>query len=338
MKHLLLLGTGGTIACKRGENGLTPLLTGDELLSYVPDAKKFCEVETVQVLNIDSTNMHPKHWLKLAQVLEENYDNYDGFVICHGTDTMAYTAAAMSYLVQHSSKPIVITGAQKPIDLDVTDARTNLLDSLRFAASDRAHGVTIVFDGKVIAGTRGKKERSKSYNAFSSINFPYIATIQDSHIIFYLDDKDQVSEDVTFYHKLDSKVTLLKLIPSMNGGILDYLFKHYDAVIIESFGVGGIPSYEDDSFHRAIERWINAGKFVIMTTQVTNEGSNMSVYEIGKTIKKEFGLLEAYDMTLEATVTKLMWILGQTHSPDTVREMLYSTINRDILYTTKWKA
>ena len=112
----------------------------------------------------------------------------------------------------------------------------------------------------------------------------------------------------------------------------------YDAVIIESFGVGGIPSYEDDSFHRAIERWINAGKFVIMTTQVTNEGSNMSVYEIGKTIKKEFGLLEAYDMTLEATVTKLMWILGQTHSPDTVREMLYSTINRDILYTTKWNA
>ena len=250
---------------------------------------------------------------------------------------MAYTAAAMSYLVQHSKKPIVITGAQKPIDLDVTDARTNLLDSLRFASCERAHGVNIVFDGKVIAGTRGKKERTKSYNAFSSINFPYIATIQDNHIIFYLDDKDRLTEEVTFYHKLDSKVTLLKLIPSMNGGILDYLFKHYDAVIIESFGVGGIPSYEDDSFHRAIERWVNAGKFVIMTTQVTNEGSNMSVYEIGKTIKKEFGLLEAYDMTLEATVTKLMWILGQTHDPDMVREMLYSTINRDILYTTKWK-
>mgnify|MGYP000768287103 FL=1 len=166
----------------------------------------------------------------------------------------------------------------------------------------------------------------------------YKRQIQDNHIIFYLDDKEQMQDEVTFYHKLDSKVTLLKLIPSMNGDILDYLFKHYDAIIIESFGVGGIPSYEDDSFHRAIERWVNAGKFVIMTTQVTNEGSNMSVYEIGKTIKKEFGLLEAYDMTLEATVTKLMWILGQTHEPDMVKEMLYSTINRDILYTTKWKA
>mgnify|MGYP005845957953 CR=1 FL=1 len=172
MKHLLLLGTGGTIACKRGENGLTPLLTGDELLSYVPDAKKFCEVETVQVLNIDSTNMHPKHWLKLAQVLEENYDDYDGFVICHGTDTMAYTAAALSYLIQNSRKPVVITGAQKPIDLEITDAKTNLCDSLRFASCDKAHGVNIVFDGKVIAGTRGKKMRTKSYNAFSRSRRP----------------------------------------------------------------------------------------------------------------------------------------------------------------------
>ena len=136
---------------------------------------------------------------------------------------MAYTAAAMSYLVQHSSKPIVITGAQKPIDLDVTDARTNLLDSLRFAASDRAHGVTIVFDGKVIAGTRGKKERSKSYNAFSSINFPYLAVIQDEHILYYIDDKWQDRESVRFYHEMDSQVSLLKLIPSMDSSLLDYM-------------------------------------------------------------------------------------------------------------------
>lgn len=161
MKHILLLGTGGTIACKHGDSGLTPLLTGDELLSYVPAARSFCEVDATQVLNIDSTNIHPNHWQLLSKVLEENYDNYDGFVICHGTDTMAYTAAAMSYMVQHSKKPIVITGAQKPIDLDVTDARTNLLDSLRFASCERAHGVNIVFDGKVIAGTRGKRNAQR---------------------------------------------------------------------------------------------------------------------------------------------------------------------------------
>ena len=338
MKKILLIATGGTIASKYTAEGLAPQISADELLEYIPEAREFCTIDTVQPFALDSTNVCADHWLKLARLIESKYEFYDGFVLCHGTDTMAYTAAALSYLIQNNRRPIVITGAQKPIDLAITDARSNLLDSLRFASHDRAHGISIVFGGKVIAGTRAKKEFSKSYNAFSSINFPYIATIQDNHIIFYLDDKDRLTEEVTFYHKLDSKVTLLKLIPSMNGGILDYLFKHYDAVIIESFGVGGIPSYEDDSFHRAIERWVNAGKFVIMTTQVTNEGSNMSVYEIGKTIKKEFGLLEAYDMTLEATVTKLMWILGQTHEPDMVKEMLYSTVNRDILYTTKWKA
>lgn len=335
LKRILMIATGGTIASKRSENGLLPLMTSEELLSFVPDVTKICEVTAMQVCNIDSTNIQPKHWLLIASTIEIYYEQYDGFVICHGTDTLAYTAAALSYLIQNSPKPIVITGAQKPIDLEITDAKTNLTDSFLFASCDKAHDVNIVFDGKVIAGTRGKKERTKSYNAFSSINFPYIATIQDQHIIFYLDDKAQMRGDVVFYHKLDSKVTLLKLIPSMNGGILDYLFRHYDAVIIESFGVGGIPTYEDDSFHKAIERFVNAGKFVIMTTQVTNEGSNMSIYEIGKTIKKEFGLLEAYDMTLEATVTKLMWILGHTHEPDMVREMLYSTINRDILYTVK---
>ena len=334
MKHILLLGTGGTIACKRGDNGLTPLLTGDELLSYVPAAREFCHVDAIQVLNIDSTNIHPKHWLMLSQVLEKNYDNYDGFVICHGTDTMAYTAAAMSYLVQHSSKPIVITGAQKPIDLDVTDARTNLLDSLRFASCDRAHGVSIVFDGKVIAGTRGKKERTKSYNAFSSINFPDLAVIQEEHILFYIDDKWQDKETVRFYHDLDSRVALLKLIPSMGSSVLDYLAEHHDAVVIESFGVGGLPSYDSGDFYSSIEKWISQGKVIVMTTQVTQEGSNMSVYEVGQKIKNAFGLIESYDMTLEATVTKLMWILGQTREPDRIRELFYRTVNHDILWKT----
>lgn len=123
--------------------------------------------------------------------LKKKYEFYDSFVICHGTDTMAYTAAALSYLIQNNRRPIVITGAQKPIDLAITDARSNLLDSLRFASHDRAHGVSIVFGGKVIAGTRAKKEFSKSYNAFSSINYPDIASIHDSRIIFYIDDKDQ---------------------------------------------------------------------------------------------------------------------------------------------------
>lgn len=336
MKRILMIATGGTIASKRSDDGLKPLITSDELLGYVPDAREFCHADAIQVLNIDSTNMQPKHWLMIAAAIEKHYERYDGFVVCHGTDTMAYTAAALSYLIQNSAKPIVITGAQKPIDLEITDAKTNLLDSLRFACCDKAYGVTIVFDGKVIAGTRGKKERTKSYNAFSSINFPYIATIQDDHIIFYLDDKSLLAKPVCFYHELDSRVALLKLIPSLDSGVLDYLAEHYDVLIIESFGVGGLPSYESGDFHSAIERWVNAGKTVVMTTQVTNEGSNMSVYEVGNTIKRQFGLLEAYDMTLEATVTKLMWILGQTNDSEEIHRLFYQTVNRDMLFTPGW--
>jgi L-asparaginase len=332
MKKILLLGTGGTIACKRTENGLKPVITSDEILTYVPASREFCEIDSIQILNIDSTNIQPVHWLSMAKAIEEHYADYDGFVITHGTDTMAYTAAALSYLIQNSRKPIVITGAQKPIDMENTDARTNLADSLRFASCDKAHGVSLVFDGKVIAGTRGKKMRTKSYNAFSSINFPYIAIIQEEHILFYLDDKDRIKEPVTFYHTLDSSVGILKLIPSTDASLLDYMAEHYDAVIIESFGVGGLPSYENGDYYRAVSRWTALGKTVVMTTQVTNEGSNMSVYEVGKNIKKEFGLLEAYDMTLEAAVTKTMWILGQTKDPKEIRSLFYQTINRDVLW------
>lgn len=333
LKRILLLATGGTIACKRTDGGLTPVITSQELLSYVPAARQFCKVHTVQLMNIDSTNMQAEHWLLIAAAVEKNYDSYDGFVITHGTDTMAYTAAALSYLVQNSFKPIVITGAQKPIDMDVTDARTNLLDSLRVASDERAYGVNIVFDGKLIAGTRGKKERTHSYNAFSSINFPYLASVQDDRCIFYLNDKNQQTESVRFYHTLDDRVTLLKLIPSMDAAILDYMAERYDAVIIESFGVGGLPSYRSGDFYNAIARWTELGKTVVMTTQVPREGSNMTVYEVGRGIKQDFGLLEAYDMTLEATVTKLMWILGQTRDAAEIHRLFYTTINRDILWS-----
>lgn len=331
MKKILLIGTGGTIACKRSSDGLKPVITSEEIAAYVPDVKSFCDIDSVQIMNIDSTNMQPKHWLKMAETIEKNYDGYDGFVICHGTDTMAYTASALSYLIQNSSKPIVITGAQKPIDMENTDARINLTDSLRYAASDRSSNVNIVFDGKVIAGTRGKKVRTKSYNAFSSINFPYVATVQEQKILYYITDESE-NMPVEFSHSLDTNVALLKLIPATDASLLDYMAEHYDAVIIESFGVGGLPSYENSDFYNAVSHWTDMGKTVVVATQVTNEGSNMTVYEVGRNIKKEFGLLETYDMTLEAAVTKMMWILGKTKNPKEIKELFYKTVNKDILW------
>lgn len=332
MKKILLIATGGTIASKYTAEGLAPQISADELLEYIPEAREFCTIDTVQPFALDSTNVCADHWLKLARLIESKYEFYDGFVLCHGTDTMAYTAAALSYLIQNNRRPIVITGAQKPIDLAITDARSNLLDSLRFASHDRAHGISIVFGGKVIAGTRAKKEFSKSYNAFSSINYPDIASIHDQKIIFYIDDKDQSTKPLVFYHEMNQKIFLLKLIPGIDGKVVDALFPSYSGLIIESFGVGGLPHYENDNFIDAIAHWIEAGKPVCMATQVTHEGSDMEVYQVGKVIKERFPVLESYDMTLEASVTKMMWALGQTRDMEKFKELFYTTINHDLLF------
>ena len=330
-KKLLLIATGGTIASRHTESGLSPQIPGEELLSYIPEAAELCDIDTVQPFSLDSTNIYWKQWAALSRLIEERYGEYDGFVICHGTDTMAYTAAALSYLVQNSRKPVVITGSQKPIDLPITDARSNLLDSVRFAADDRAHDVCIVFGGQVIAGTRAKKERTKSYNAFSSINYPPIAIVQDRNIFFYIDDKARVTGEAVFAHAMDPDVFLYKLTPGSDGRVLESLMDSCDAVIIESFGVGGIPRYEDDRFPQIIRRWTEAGKLVVMATQVTHEGSDMAVYQVGQSIKNEYRLPESYDMTLEAVVAKTLWILGRTKDRDRFEELFYTPVNHDLL-------
>ena len=331
MKKILLIATGGTIASKSSEEGLTPLISSEELLAHVPQVKKFCTVETMQILNIDSTNIQPEHWLLIAATIKEHYADYDGFVVCHGTDTMAYTTAALSYLIQNSPKPIVVTGAQKPIDMDVTDAKTNLADSLLYASHNTAHGVCLVFDGKVIAGTRARKVRTKSYNAFESINYPHLATIHDGRIIQYITESVPCAYPA-FYDTLSPKVCLLKLIPGVNPDVLTYMGEKYDAIIIESYGVGGIPSDEHRNFLNEVERLVGMGKIIVMTTQVMHEGSDMDVYAVGHVAKQRYGLMESFDMTLEATVTKLMWILGQTSDPERVKDMFYSTVGHDILW------
>ena len=332
MKRILMIGTGGTIASKQTEYGLAPGLSAEDILTYIPAVSQICEVDSVQVCNLDSTNVTPEHWKLLVKTVEENYDRYDGFVICHGTDTLAYTAAALSYMIQNSSKPIVITGAQKPIYMDITDAKTNLLDSFIYAADDASQDVNIVFDGKVIVGTRAKKERAKSYNAFSSINFPYPAVIQDGMLVRYIPEIPYEGP-VKFYHEMKNSIYVMKLIPGMNPEMLKYLFQHYDCLVIESFGVGGIPNSLIEEFYAEMHKWKDKGKFVVMTTQVANEGSNMTVYEVGKRVKLDFKLLEAYDMTLEAIITKMMWLMGLgNQSYEEIRKGFHTVVNHDILF------
>ena len=330
MKKILFIATGGTIASMKTENGLTPQIHPDELLSYIPKLKDICEVETLQLLNLDSSNMEPKHWIKMVECIQENYGKYDGFVIAHGTDTMAYTAAGLSYMVQNSKKPIVITGSQKPINMDITDAKTNLLDSFIYASDDRSQGVVIVFDGKVIAGTRAKKIRSKSYNAFDSIDFPALAVIQDEQIMRYI-PMQPFEEEVAFYTKLNANIFLLKLIPGISPEMLSYIFSHYDAIIVESFGVGGIPKSIAETFYGLCRQYPN--KTIVMATQVAHEGSDMTVYEVGHEMKTMCNFLESYDMTLESVIAKTMWMLANEEvSKENQEDVFYKNINFDVIF------
>ena len=347
MKKILLIATGGTIASAEAGHGLSPALTGAELAACVPEIEGLCELDVVQPMNIDSTNMRPEDWVRIRDVIIDHYDTHDGFVVLHGTDTMSYTAAALSYLIQQSPKPIALTGSQRPMVASFTDAKLNLYQSLLWAADDASHDVAIVFGGLVIAGTRARKQRTMSANAFTSVNFPPIAYIRTDRIMRGGDEPlpaGQVDETprpaperpVT-YRALDSRVCVLKLTPGLDPSILTLLKGAYDAVILETFGLGGIP--EDmpgaPSWASAIFGWVDSGRTMVMTTQVPEEGLDLGVYEVGRAYADHPGILRGDDMTTEALVAKTMWVLGQTRDPREVEELFYRPVNHD---RTIWHA
>ncbi len=330
MKKLLLIATGGTIASRETPEGLAPGMTSQELLDCVPEAAAFCQLDAVQLLNIDSTNLQPEHWLLMVQTIEENFERYDGFIITHGTDTMAYTAAALSYLIQNPGKPIILTGSQKPLADSLTDAKKNLLDSFRFACQPEVGGVYLVFSGQAILGTRARKMKSKSYTAFDSINYPVAAFIDGRRIVRYM----SLSPDRgprRFYHELTPKVFLLKLIPGIEPDILDYVADRYAAVVIESYGVGGLPFADRRDFLRKLDSLTKKGCVVVIATQVTLEGSDVERYEVGGKALSRYNLLQSYDMTIEAVVTKLMWLLAQGGDFKTIQQRFYTPVAQDLL-------
>ena len=328
MKKLLLITTGGTIASVATDKGLAPGLQAKDILEYVKFRKFDFELDTISLFSIDSTDIRPEHWLLIKQTIKESYDKYDGFVITHGTDTLAYTASALGYLIQKSPKPIVITGAQKSISNDITDAKNNLIDALIFASKEKSHGVNIVFNGKVICGNRARKVRTKSFDAFDSINYPLIAIIHDGKVLRYIDDKSD--NTVEFYDKLDESVYLLKLIPSMRADILEDIFEKYDCIIVESYGVGGMPAGISEEFLRLMEQY-STNKIIVMTTQVPQEGSDIGVYQVGMRIREKLDVLESKDMTLESVVCKMMYVMGKhNRNIQKIQDEFYSIINHDI--------
>ena len=327
-----LLATGGTIASVRTQQGLKPVLSSEELLAHLPELKELCCPETLALCSIDSTDLGQEHWLMMARAIQENYALYDGFIICHGTDTLAYSAAALSYLIQNADKPIILTGAQQPISNEITDAKKNLRDSVVCAIDPGSRGVMVVFGGHVIAGTRAKKNKTISYDAFASVNFPELALVQGDRLVRYI-PSPWPTGPVEFSRTLDSRVFLLKLTPGMSPALIPEIFRLYDCVIVESFGVGGIPQQLMDAFAAGLGDYETTHKVLIMTTQVTYEGSDVGVYEVGKRVRNRFRFLEAHDMTIEAVVTKSMWLLAENcESFDQLQQRFYRQVNFDTFY------
>lgn len=330
MKRILLIATGGTIASRPTAAGaLAPALTSAELLACVPELADVCRIDAVQLYNLDSTSIGPAQWAGIAAAVRRHYDEYDGFVVTHGTDTMAYTAAALSYMIQRSAKPVVLTGSQKSIYSRDTDARNNLHRAVLYACHPAAWGVQLVFDGKVILGTRARKTRTKSFNAFSSIDYPCTAEFRDLRLVPFLPCPPGYGA-AQFYEKLDPAVFVLRLVPGMRADIIPLLAGHCDALILESFGVGGLPGGDEGALFAAVRDWCAAGRLAVFTTQVPHEGSDLGVYEVGRAAKALPGVMEARDMTPEAAAVKLMWALGQARGRDEAARLFLTPVQFDL--------
>ncbi len=329
MKKLLLLTTGGTIASLEGENGLVPEMEVDEFLSHLTGLDLLCHIESMPLMNIDSTNMQPENWVEMADTIYEHYHDYDGFVITHGTDTMAYTSAALSYMLQDVDKPIVITGSQIPIAFKKTDAKKNISDAIRYACEEIS-GVYVVFDGRVIQGTRAIKLRTKSYDSFESINYPYVAFIHEYDIEYNKPFHSPKNKRIKLDTSLCTDVSLVKLHPGIKPEFFDFLKKQCQGIVIESYGSGGIP-FQGRNILEKLNELTECGISVVITTQCLEEGEDMNIYEVGRKVNQDI-IIRSRNMNTEAIVPKLMWVLGKTQDPLKVKELMETPIAEDITF------
>ena len=326
MKKILLLATGGTIASVERNEGLVPELSVEELLNFLPETSSDVHVDGRIIMNIDSTNLQPEQWIKIAEAVYTHYKDYDGFVITHGTDTLAYTSSALSYMLQGLEKPVVLTGSQVPISFQKTDAKKNVSDALRFACEDIG-GVFVLFDGRVILGTRAVKMRTKSYDAFESINHPYVAYVNRNEINYQWKPV-RASKKFSFNTNLCTDVFLMKLYPGMKPETFDCLKDLYKGIIIESFGNGGLP-FEGRNLLSKIQELTEMGIAIVITTQCLEEGEDLLLYEVGRKVAQHQIILSG-DMNTEAIVPKLMWALGQTDSMEQVKRIIETPMAEDL--------
>ena len=319
MKKICWITTGGTIASVWGENGLYASSKGETLYHLLGNMTDLYDITIHDLFTIDSSNMQMEEWKSIASCVYERRDLFDGIVITHGTDTMAYTASALSFMLQNIPIPVVLTGSQLPLSHPLSDGQENMRLALAMAAGGYP-GVFVAFNRKVILGARAVKVRTTGFHAFESVNYPYVATVNSLGLDLHEEYLPKLSGPCCLKDALCEDVFLLKLIPGTNPNIFDHLISmHIRGVVIEAFGIGGLSYIRRDLSGKIVDL-LDQGVSVVVCSQCLYERSDFSVYEVGKRVL-EHGVIEAYDMTSEACVTKLMWVLGQSDDPDTIKEM-----------------
>ena len=326
VSKICLITTGGTISSiyDPSIHALRPGLSVEELLDRLPKGLGNIEVVQRELFQLDSANAQPHHWQELASAIKdvsEEMPHLQGIVVSHGTDTMTYSAAAVSFMVQDFGKPIVFTGAQIPASAPWSDGPRNLLDAIRVAAFGDLGETCIVFNGEIHRATRAKKVRVNSYDAFDSMDPSSIGVLGRDIILYENKKKRDYSLLPRFDTRLDDRVFLLKVFPGIPPQTLNRIVDMgYHGIIIEGFGSGNLPT-DENALTEGILQAIDQGCFVVVSSQCAFGQADLSIYEVGRAAM-DVGAMSAYDMTSEAALVKLAWVLGHTHEPDRVKEMM----------------
>ena len=306
-KKILLLTTGGTIASLPGGEGLEPQRS-DVMERELNQLRTYYNITVRDVMCLDSSNIRTEEWQQLARDIFEHRVGFDGIVVSHGTDTMAYTASAVTYMLPNIDLPVVFTGSQLPLADMLSDGPDNLRTAFAMAASGKP-GIFLAFDRKVMLGCRAVKVRASGFSAFESVNARYAGLVSNNGLVINEQVLPRPTGPAQLCPEINKNVFLLKLTPGLNPAVFDMLAAMgYKGIVIEAFGLGGINVLGRG--RRGIHRCVEDGISVVVTTQCLYDSSDLRVYQVGNKLL-DLGVIQGRDMTSEAAMTKLMWAIGQ---------------------------